>query len=106
MPGFDDFYPISTTMKNAPQGLWQIGLLVIIDKHLEHAKNGCRESESRLINRIGQLKRNVPFNAISDELKKKIKKSVEWLETTGRKVDLKNEDPRFWISNRKGGPRW
>lgn len=106
MLGFDDFYTVSTTMKEAPQGMWQMGINGVILTHLENAKDGCRESESRLINRIGQIKRNVPFEVLNSDLKNTLKIAVEWLRTTGRKVDLNNPDPSLWITKRDGSPRW
>lgn len=102
----DNFYPISETMKNSPTGMWQVGMVVKLETHLQSAKNGNRDSESRLVNRIGQIRRNVPIDQISQSLLDVVKKSANWLRTTGRVVDLKNPDPALWITQRGGAARW
>lgn len=102
----DHFYPVSGTMMAMPGGLWQIGMVVKLETHLQSARNGNRDSESRLVNRIGQLRRNVPFNQLSESLLDVVKKSAEWLRSTGRQIDLKNSEPALWITQRDGSPRW
>jgi hypothetical protein len=101
----DLFYPISETIKTS--AIWQISMLVKLETHLQNAQNGNRLAESKLINRIGQIRRNVEsFNSLNSDLQDVIKRSVEWLRTTGRTVDLKNENPALWITMRDGSPRW
>lgn len=102
----DRFYPVSDTMTNTPMGMWQIGMVIKLEDHLQNAKNGNLDSESRLVNRIGQLRRNVPVEHLSENLRDVVSKAVAWLKTTGRIVDLTNPDPALWITQRGGAPRW
>lgn len=103
----DQFYPISETMTKAPTGMWQLSMSVKLLEHLEAAKRGDRERESRLINRLGQIRRCVEFNCLTDNLKEVIGQAVEWLRSIGRTVNFKTEDPAMWITARDGKtPRW
>lgn len=102
----DSFYPISETMKNAPTGMWQLGMVVKLETHLQNAKNGDRDAESRLVNRVGQIRRNVPVENLTESLREVVGKTIAWLKTTGRVVDLKNPDPALWITQRCGAARW
>lgn len=106
MNEFNEFYPVSDTILNCPGGLWQLGMILKLEEHLRNAQRGSGEAESKLCNRIGQLRRCVPFNVLTTNLQEKVGECIKWLRTTGRVLDLKNEDPRQWISNRNGGPRW
>jgi len=104
---FDSFYPESDTIRNCPGGLWCISLLLKMESYLQKAKNGDSDAESRLCNRIGQLRRHFPsFNQLPGELGRVTKESVDWLRSVGRVVNLKSENPIDWISIRGGGPRW
>ncbi len=46
------------------------------------------------------------MDLLSDDLLDIVKKSVVFLRSTGRKIDLGNKDPRYWITTRDGRPRW
>ena len=99
----DTFYPISETIQQAPNGLWTIGMFTKLETHLKNAMEGDRDAESKLVNRLGQLRRHYPtFAAIPANLQGSIKRSAEWLRTTGRKIDFKNENPALWITQRDG----
>lgn len=103
----DQFYPVSDTIVNCPSGMWQVGMVVKLTEHLNSARNGNRDSESRLVNRIGQLRRCIPkMDLMSTSLKEVFVQAVEWLRSIGRKVDLKNEDAAYWITQRGGAARW
>lgn len=102
----DEFYPISSTMRSSPSGMWQVGMVVKLASHRQAAKNGDRLAESKLCNRIGQLRRNVEWGALSTSLVDEIKASVEFLKTTGREINFASKNPKEWISGRGGAPRW
>lgn len=108
MTNVDSFYPLSKTIQDCPGGMWQIGMVIKIEEHLTAAQAGDRVRESKLINRLGQIRRNVSsFNILNDNLKEVIVKSSIWLRSVGRNVDFKNEDPCYWITARDGkSPRW
>ena len=108
MSAFNEFYPESEIMRECPHGMWQAGMVVKIDGHLKKARAGAREAESKLINRIGQLRRCVEhFTVLQYMLQDSVKEAVEWLRSTGRRVDFSAEDPRYWITARDGkSPRW
>lgn len=105
---FDKFYPVSETIRNNAGEMWQVGLTIKIQDHLNTARQGDRERESRLINRLGQLRRNMSSpDDLSPDLRSVIKEAVSWLRSTGRKVDFSDPDPRFWVTARDGkSPRW
>ena len=102
----DMFYPASQTMLNAPQGMWQLGMAIKLSEHLAAAKLGDRDRESRLVNRLGQIRRCVEKPDISAVLTDEMVKACRWLRSQGRTVDMGNHDPRLWISQRGGAPRW
>ena len=102
----DMFYPASQTMLNAPQGMWQLGMAIKLSEHLAAAKLGDRDRESRLVNRLGQLRRCVESSYISPGLHEQIVAAVGWLRDHGRTVDFSSADPAKWISQRGGAPRW
>lgn len=101
----DKFYPISQTMKNKGFGV-KISLLTKLNGHLRNAKNGNCKAESKLCNRLGQIRRHFQWSELDDDLQSAVKESVEFLRSVGRNVDFKNEDPRYWITNRNKNPRW
>lgn len=102
---YNEFYPHSETMSQP--GMWQIGLVLKIEEHLRNAKSGDALAESKLCNRIGQVRRHFPTpNTCPAGIMDAVKPAVDWLRSTGRKIDLQNNDPRMWISNRSGNPRW
>lgn len=70
--------------------------------HLSNAKKGDRESESKLCNRLGQLRRNITFDCLTDDLRITIKEACDWLRTTGRTVDFTQTNPGMWITSRDG----
>lgn len=98
---FDEFYaPSSSIGKSA---VWEISMMLKISDHLKSAKNGNRESESKLINRLGQVRRHITnFNSLSENLTEVFKEAVEWLRSTGRTVDFTAKDPGYWITARDG----
>lgn len=104
----DSFYPISQTVQACPGGMWQISMTVKITSHLADAKAGSRDAESRLINRVGQLRRNVEnFGGLGYDLKDAVLAAVTWLRSVGRRVDFSNPDARYWVTARDGvSPRW
>ena len=102
----DTFYPASQTMLNAPQGMWQLGMAIKLSEHLAAAKLGDRDRESRLVNRLGQIRRCVEKPDISAVLADEMVKACRWLQSQGRKFDFKNDNPAKWISQRGGAPRW
>ena len=106
MDQFNEFYPESQAMKAGSSGMWMIGMVLKLEKHLQNAKNGNREAESKLCNRIGQIRRHFEFPDLPGNIKDLVIESVDWLRTTGRAVDLRNKNPAYWISTRDGRPRW
>lgn len=102
MNKFDEFYPISETMKSG-NGIWMFGLVIKMRDHLKKAKTGDREAESRLINRLGQLHRNMESTeSFTQDLQDQILASVVWLRSIGRKVNFGNPNPGLWITARNG----
>ena len=102
MSKLDEFYPVSQTM-NSGSGMWMFGLVIKMRDHLEKAKAGDREAESKLINRLGQLRRNMESTeSFTQDLQDQILASVVWLRSTGRKVDFANPNPGLWITARDG----
>lgn len=78
-------------------------MLMKITQHLHLSKKGDRESESKLINRLGQIRRHVvTVNDLSPDLLKVFKESVEYLRSVGRTVNFTAEDPGYWITARDG----
>lgn len=104
MNKLDLFYPISETMSSG--GIWEIGMVVKLAGHRQMAKSGDLERESRLVNRLGQLRRNCEYMDMSNNLKEEINESVAYLRSVGRKVDFSKKNPAEWITTRKGNPRW
>lgn len=99
----DEFYPISETIKSCPNGIWQVGMIVKLTDHLSSAKAGNRESESRLINRIGQIRRSIgPMSNMTESLLEVFKEAIGWIRSTGRTVNLTSDDPAMWITARDG----
>jgi hypothetical protein len=105
---FDQFYPYSETIAKNVSCMWQVEMTVKLLDHLQHARNGNRERESKLINRLGQIRRCAgPFNTLSENLREAFTESVKWVQSTGRKVDFKHREPAMWITARDGvTPRW
>lgn len=98
---YDEFYAPSSSIGKS--GVWEISMLLKISEHLEAARSGNRESESKLINRLGQVRRHITnFNNLSENLMEVFKEAVEWLRSTGRTVDFKAKDPGYWITARDG----
>ena len=102
----DEFYPHSETMAAMPRGLWQIGMVVKLATHRANAERGDTEAESRLCNRVGQLRRWLKFDDMTENLRDELRESVAYLRRVGRIVNFKSEDPRAWISTRSGHHRW
>lgn len=74
--------------------------------HRAGAEAGDRDKESRLCNRIGQLRRLVKREQMLDALREEVEEAVKFLRSTGRTVDFAQEDPAKWITTRDGRPRW
>ena len=108
MSKIDEFYPESTVMAAQPDGMWQLGLVMKLEEHLAKARRGNRLYESKLINRIGQLRRCTRhFDQLQTPLQDKVKEAVTWIRSTGRTVNFDADDPRYWITARDGkSPRW
>ncbi len=105
----DRFYAIDRLTASAARGesLAVIALERKLREHLAAAVLGSRERESRLVNRIGQIRRSVPRMSLLDPaIKQILKEAKEWLAAVGRVIDLGSDDPREWISQRGGQPRW
>lgn len=104
----DDFYPISQTIVQGQSIMWQLGFLVKINDHLAAAKRGDRERESKLINRLGQLRRSTSsLDVLNDDLKDAVKEAVTWLRSTGRSVNFGHDNPGMWVTLRDGrSPRF
>ena len=103
--GLDDFYPISQVMSNPDSLMWTLGWEIWVREYLRAAKNGSRSSESKLVNRLGQVRRCLPMLK-GHQIEPLFLEAVAWLRTTGRIVDLSNADPGRWISTREGKPRF
>jgi hypothetical protein len=109
---FDSFYPISESLKI--DGLAWVDMLSKLSNHRINAERALAEGrdpgeyESKLINRIGQIRRMKPEGkGLSHDILEEIKLGIKYLKSRGRKIDLENENPAHWISNRDGtGPRW
>lgn len=108
MSKVDEFYPKSAVMAAQPDGMWQLGLVMKMEEHLAKARRGDRLYESKLINRIGQLRRCVEhFDQLQTPLQDTVREAVAWVRSTGRAVNLSVDDPRYWITARDGkSPRW
>lgn len=107
MSTVDFFYPFSKNINNMPQGMWQMDAAMRLRHNLTLAKKGDMEAERRIINRIGTIRRSVnSMQEINQDLLEVIKEAADYLRSTGRKVDLSNKDPRYWITRRDGSPRW
>lgn len=102
MNKLDEFYPVSNAMTNFAEGMWQVGMIVKLADHLANAKKGNKESESKLCNRLGQLRRNVKFEGLTEDLRLAIKEASDWLRSTGRSVDFRHTNPGMWITARDG----
>ena len=103
---FNAFYPVSATIQACPLGPWQIGMAAKLADHLAAAKAGDRDRESRLVNRLGQIHRHLSTGQLTGVLADQFKEACQWLQSVGRKIDFRNENPACWISQRGGAPRW
>lgn len=104
MNEFDKYYPESDSMKTQGVGI-VISLKAKLQSHLRKAMSGDREAESKLCNRLGQIRRNFP-DKFPDWLKEEFDQAVPFLRSVGRTINFKSSDPRYWISQRGGYPRW
>jgi len=105
MSRYDEFYPESNSIKNMDGKLGvALSLRLKLIRHLNNAKAGDMNAESKLVNRIGQLRRNRP--SMPHNLTAELKQAVEYLRSVGRVINLKGDDPSLWISMRGGAPRW
>lgn len=104
-----DFYPKSESVANAALGrtLATIGYALRLRQHLAGARAGDRERESRLCNRLGQLRASLPaFSLATAEVQQVVRESVAFLREQGRTVNFTDPDPARWITQRNGLPRW
>ena len=88
------------------QSLGMIGLIARLREHLVLAEAGDRSRESRLINRICQIRASAEFNSLAPEVRGMVKRGVDFLRSTGRKVNLQSPNQIDWVSQRDGSPRW
>jgi hypothetical protein len=105
----DSFYPFSENVKLAATGqtIGLAGLVLKLRNHMRNAQAGDRDAESRLVNRIGQIRRSVPqIGEIQPEVRDMLKECVVFLRSVGRSVKLDESDPARWITQRGGSPRW
>lgn len=100
----EEFYPYSETLKRGGMGA-VLSMKQKLIGHLIAAKSGCMVSESKLANRVGQIRRVFPGKC-PETYRAEMTDAIEYLRSVGRKVKLESADPRFWISRRGGGPRW
>jgi len=106
----DQFYPRN---EGLAQGL-SLGLHeTVVDWLLQCAENlrltsaGDKARESRLVNQLGQLRASVAdFDSLPHSVQQMVRAVVLYLRSTGRIVDLGNQDARFWVTRRDGSPRW
>ena len=104
-PGFDQFYPPSETMGDPTSRSVSDWAAKLADLRAG-AEAGDRGKESRLRNRLGQLRRLVKWEQMLGCLREEVEEAVKFLRSTGRTVDFKQEDPAKWITTRDGRPRW
>lgn len=101
-PQLDEVYPAI----NMGNPFIQMGLLLKIEDHLSAARQGNRDRESRLINRLGSMRRSGSFKNLVPDLQRAVKEAIEFLRSKGRKVDFSNENPAMWITTRERRARW
>jgi hypothetical protein len=88
-----------------------MGYLIKIAGHLRAARLGDRDAESKLINRLGELR--AAFNSKEDfirwakqsQLDEVLPEAFHWLKSVGRVVNLSATDQSCWISCRGGFAR-
>jgi hypothetical protein len=96
----DTFYPASDHLKDQ----YVAAILGMVFKLREHRLSG---NQSKLANRLGQLRRNVAdFTSLPEDLQEEVKIAIFYLRSSGRTVNLGSADPREWISTTTGLPRW
>ena len=98
----DKHYPVNDRFASNPQGIWQSALATILSVHLKMAKLGERDSEERLIDRLGEIHRSVSPAFYTEELAEAINDVIDWLRSTGRVVNFAKLDPRHWVTERDG----
>jgi len=103
MSKVEEFYP-SYDFQQHP--FLEMALMFKIRRDIDLARKGDRTAESKLCNRIGSIRRSSKFEDLSPDTQTAVKEAVEYLRSTGRKVDFSNPDPSLWISTRDGRPRW
>jgi len=102
----DKFYPESPKLRMGYFG-HVIGFQSKIIGHMTAAIAGDLERESRLCNRVGQVRATFShFQDVPLGVQDVMKEAIEYLKSVGRKVDFKNPDPSMWITTRDGRPRW
>lgn len=75
---------------------------------LGEAKKGDKKSESKLINRLCDVRASIDnLSKVPQNLREMILMTTRYLMSIGRKVDLRPEqtDPKLWVSARGGQPR-
>jgi hypothetical protein len=104
MKKIDDFYYVDKILLKYP--IREIDYMIKLKHYLQLAKIGDRNYESQLCNLLGTLRRSIQLDILSPCLQTIIKQAVQWLQTTGRKIDFSNPDPALWITKRNGKPRF
>lgn len=105
----DEFYPMTDSLKSAVLGntVGTLGLEQRLRSHLSKAVLGDRAAESRLVNRVGQIRRCAgTIDRLDPGIRQAMRESVAWLRVVGRECDLSSPDPAKWVSKRGGAPRW
>lgn len=107
---FDAFYKTGHIFDAALRGQngADLALVIEIAKLLEKSKAGDKDAESALCNKVGAARRSLETPEVATPLvKQMLKDSIDHLRGTGRKVNLKLENPALWITMRDGSsPRW
>ncbi len=111
MDTIDEFYPASHSLKRMREGKGVERVRAATIRRLaERVLKGDRSAEANLCKEVGQIRRHFPEwwkgERSHTELREAVSEAVDALREVGRKVDLRSDDPREWVSARDGGPRW
>ncbi len=75
--------------------------------YMGKAQRGDRDAESMLCAWIGSIRKTQPtFESLPQVLQEAIRQGGKYLLSVGRVLNLRSENPRDWISQRDGSPRW
>ncbi len=111
MDTLDEFYPPSLTLRCMREGKGVEGVYANTLRRLsDRTRIGDYQGEVNLARMVGQIRRHFPEwwegDRSHDELREALSEAVDALREVGRKVNLRSDDPREWVSARDGGPRW